>query len=84
MSGKDPLVVAAIARIIAKELGVGEGQVAATIQLIEEGASIPFIARYRKERTGGSRRYAAAQSRRAVRISHHPERPSRSRAPLHQ
>ena len=53
MSGKDPLVVAAIARIIAKELGVGEGQVAATIQLIEEGASIPFIARYRKERTGG-------------------------------
>ena len=42
-----------IARIIAKELGVGEGQVAATIQLIEEGASIPFIARYRKERTGG-------------------------------
>lgn len=53
MSGKDPIVVAAIARIIAKELGVGEGQVAATIQLIEEGASIPFIARYRKERTGG-------------------------------
>jgi uncharacterized protein len=53
MSGKDPLVVAAIARIIAKELGVNEGQVAATIQLIEEGASIPFIARYRKERTGG-------------------------------
>ena len=53
MSGKDPLVVAAIARIIAGELGVGEGQVAATIQLIEEGASIPFIARYRKERTGG-------------------------------
>ena len=53
MAAKDPLVVAAIARIIAKELGVGEGQVAATIQLIEEGASIPFIARYRKERTGG-------------------------------
>ncbi len=53
MAAKDPLVVAQIARIIAKELGVGEGQVAATIQLIEEGASIPFIARYRKERTGG-------------------------------
>jgi len=53
MAAKDPLVVAEIARIIAKELGVGEGQVAATIQLIEEGASIPFIARYRKERTGG-------------------------------
>ncbi len=53
MAAKDPLVVAQIARVIAKELGVGEGQVAATIQLIEEGASIPFIARYRKERTGG-------------------------------
>ncbi len=53
MSGKDPRTVAEIARIIAKELGVGEGQVAAAIQLIEEGASVPFIARYRKERTGG-------------------------------
>lgn len=53
MSGKDPLVIAEIARIIAKELGVGEGQVAATIQLIDEGASVPFIARYRKEKTGG-------------------------------
>ena len=37
MSGKDPIVVAQIARIIAKELNVGEGQVAAAIQLIEEG-----------------------------------------------
>ena len=53
MSGKDPRVVAEIARIIAKELAVGEGQVAAAIQLIEEGATVPFIARYRKERTGG-------------------------------
>ncbi len=53
MSGKDPLVVAEIARIIARELNVGEGQVAAAIQLLDEGASVPFIARYRKERTGG-------------------------------
>ncbi len=53
MSGTDPRVIAEIARIIAKELGVGEGQVAAAIQLIEEGASVPFIARYRKEKTGG-------------------------------
>jgi len=53
MSLKDPVIVASIARIIARELGVGEGQVAATLQLIDEGASIPFIARYRKERTGG-------------------------------
>jgi protein Tex len=49
----DPRMIADIAKIIAKELGVGEGQVAAAIQLIEEGASVPFIARYRKEKTGG-------------------------------
>jgi uncharacterized protein len=53
MAGTDPRIIAEIARIIAKELGVGEGQVAAAIQLIEEGASVPFIARYRKEKTGG-------------------------------
>ncbi|HEY7800236.1 MAG TPA: Tex family protein [Hyphomonadaceae bacterium] len=53
MAGVDPRIIADIARIIARELGVGEGQVAAAIQLIEEGASVPFIARYRKEKTGG-------------------------------
>jgi protein Tex len=53
MAGADPRTIAEIARIIARELGVGEGQVAAAIQLIEEGASVPFIARYRKEKTGG-------------------------------
>ena len=38
---------------IAQELCVRPAQVAATIEMIEEGATIPFIARYRKERTGG-------------------------------
>lgn len=42
-----------IVRMIASELGVNERQVAVTIELIEEGATVPFIARYRKERTGG-------------------------------
>ncbi|MGB6244315.1 Tex family protein [Gordonia sp. (in: high G+C Gram-positive bacteria)] len=37
---------------IAKELSVGEGQVAATVKLLDEGSSVPFIARYRKEVTG--------------------------------
>jgi len=37
---------------IAKELRLREKQVLATAQLLEEGASIPFIARYRKEATG--------------------------------
>lgn len=44
---------APIARLIARELGVEERQVAAAIELIGEGATVPFIARYRKERTGG-------------------------------
>jgi uncharacterized protein len=38
---------------IAAELGVGFGQVAAAVELLSEGATVPFIARYRKERTGG-------------------------------
>jgi len=37
---------------ITKELGLQARQVAATAVLLEEGATIPFIARYRKERTG--------------------------------
>src|SRR6187431_3253788 len=38
---------------IATELGVGVAQVAATVELLGEGATVPFIARYRKEKTGG-------------------------------
>jgi len=38
---------------IAQELNVKETQVEATIKLIDEGNTIPFIARYRKEVTGG-------------------------------
>ena len=38
---------------IAAELGVGVAQVAATVELLGEGSTVPFIARYRKERTGG-------------------------------
>ena len=38
---------------IADELAVREAQVAAAIQLLDEGATVPFIARYRKEVTGG-------------------------------
>ncbi len=38
---------------IASELGLGVGQVAAAVELQGEGATVPFIARYRKERTGG-------------------------------
>ena len=39
-------------RKIAEELGVREGQVAAAVGLLDGGATVPFIARYRKEATG--------------------------------
>jgi len=38
---------------IAAELAVKPAQVLATVALIDEGATVPFIARYRKEATGG-------------------------------
>ncbi len=37
---------------IAEELGVHPNQVAAAVQLLDDGATVPFIARYRKEATG--------------------------------
>ncbi len=35
------------------KLNVGKSQVINTLKLLEEGSTIPFIARYRKEATGG-------------------------------
>lgn len=46
-----PTVKTVTARL-AEELTVGEGQVAAAVRLLDEGATVPFIARYRKEVTG--------------------------------
>ena len=43
----------AIASIIAKELNVQPQQVEATVRLLDDGATVPFIARYRKEATLG-------------------------------
>ena len=42
-----------ITNIIANELGIKEKQVENTVELIDAGNTIPFIARYRKEVTGG-------------------------------
>ncbi|MDY2947269.1 MAG: Tex-like N-terminal domain-containing protein, partial [Mannheimia varigena] len=44
---------AKISQIIAGELNVGNHQILAAINLLDEGNTIPFIARYRKEVTGG-------------------------------
>src|ERR1700761_6768444 len=41
-----------IAQQIAAELGVRAQQVAAAVELLDGGATVPFVARYRKEATG--------------------------------
>ena len=41
-------------RTIASELKIKTEQVNAVINLLKEDATIPFIARYRKEKTGGT------------------------------
>lgn len=42
----------ASAAIIAHELGVKQSQIETAIRLLDDGATVPFIARYRKEATG--------------------------------
>ena len=44
--------MANINRQIAEELGIREQQVEATVALLDGGATVPFVARYRKEITG--------------------------------
>lgn len=46
-------VVSTVVSTIASELNVREAQVQAAVALLDEGATVPFIARYRKEVTGG-------------------------------
>ena len=40
-------------KMISGSLGIPERQIASTLHLLGEGATIPFISRYRKEATGG-------------------------------
>lgn len=42
-----------VSNLIANELGIRPKQVEAVVQLLADGCTIPFIARYRKEATGG-------------------------------
>ncbi len=46
-----PLSIAELARTLSTELNLRSGQIASTIALLDEGNTIPFIARYRKEVT---------------------------------
>ncbi len=48
-----PIVIPTISEQIAQELDVKTAQITATLKLLDEGATVPFIARYRKEVTGG-------------------------------
>lgn len=41
------------AKIISQRLSLPEEAVSNTLALLDEGCTIPFISRYRKERTGG-------------------------------
>uniref|UniRef100_UPI004029B716 Tex family protein n=1 Tax=Alloprevotella sp. TaxID=1872471 RepID=UPI004029B716 len=50
-----------LTEIIAKQLGLREKQVESTINLLAQGATIPFISRYRKEATGGLNEVQVAQ-----------------------
>ena len=50
---QERVCVANINRQIAEELGVREQQIDATVELLDGGATVPFVARYRKEVTGG-------------------------------
>ena len=51
VTGSPPSV--SIPRTIATELGVREHQVTAAVDLLDGGSTVPFVARYRKEATGG-------------------------------
>ncbi|MEI4486787.1 Tex family protein [Frigidibacter sp. MR17.14] len=48
-----PDPIARIPQLIATEIGAQAGQVRSAIELLDGGATVPFIARYRKEVTGG-------------------------------
>ena len=49
----DPSATARITQAIAAEIGCRPAQVEAAVGLLDEGSTVPFVARYRKEATGG-------------------------------
>src|SRR3977135_1076876 len=51
--GRVRVATASLNQRIADELGVPERQVSAAVGLLDGGATVPFVARYRKEATGG-------------------------------
>ncbi|MBA3931012.1 MAG: RNA-binding transcriptional accessory protein, partial [Xanthomonas sp.] len=53
MQDRNPQIAQHIAAAIAAEIGAQTAQAKAAIALLDEGSTVPFIARYRKEVTGG-------------------------------
>jgi protein Tex len=53
MQAQSPALARKISQTIATEIGANPQQAVAAIALLDEGATVPFIARYRKEVTGG-------------------------------
>ena len=47
-------------KTLAEELSLSEDRVKAAVQLLDDGNTVPFIARYRKEVTGGTMNSCAA------------------------
>ncbi|MDV7392641.1 Tex-like N-terminal domain-containing protein, partial [Arthrospira platensis SPKY1] len=52
VAAENHITMKSIIRRLADELAVREEQVKAAVALLDEGATVPFIARYRKEATG--------------------------------
>ena len=63
-----------IIEMLAKEFGLKQSQVEQTVNLIDEGNTIPFIARYRKEATGGLTADIPSKSGGEKRRGHPPHR----------
>ena len=66
-----------IENVIAQELGISPKQVAAVVALVDEGNTIPFIARYRKEATGGLDDATLRDTGRAADLPAHARRRAR-------
>ena len=60
-----------INEILAKELNIYEKQVKSVVELLDDGNTVPFIARYRKEKTGG---FAVVQERVCAGYKYHTYR----------
>jgi uncharacterized protein len=74
MDSMDPMIEPTppdYAALIAAELGIPPRSVSAVIALLDEGATVPFIARYRKEATGGAEDVVIAKTQELV--THHRE-----------